>query len=115
MRKAGFHASAVVALVLAIGGCGDAESQTGRVAGTLDGFVYATAPVSGAVVTAYRVDPMTGRQAAQVAQSEPTTPDGHFHLELGPYYGPLLVVARAAGASYTEPATGLQVQWDVCV
>jgi len=80
--------------------------------GTIDGVVVVTAPVTGAVVTAYSFDPDTGARGAQLASSEPTAEDGAFHLDLGIHYGPIVLSARGVGATYVEPATGVTVAWD---
>src|SRR5262249_57130728 len=99
--------------------CNHVPSQ--RVNGSIDGVVYLTAPVGGATVTAYALDPQTGQtidpQTKMPAQTElghsaPSGGDGSFHVELGGYTGLVLLSARGANASYVEPATGQTVTWD---
>lgn len=106
--------TALLLLGIAVGGCSrKPPSSAMQVAGTIDGFVYLTAPVGGVVVTAYPIDLETGMVSDQVlAQSAPTTADGAFHLDLGIYFGPLYLSARGIGASYVEPSNGQTITWD---
>lgn len=94
--------------VIACGG----PAPNGQVNGTLSGTVTVTGPTAGVVVSGYELDLETGRRGDVVAQSEPTGPDGAFQLELGKHEGPLMLVARSVGATYTEPASGVSVAWD---
>lgn len=80
--------------------------------GTIDGYVFVTGPTAGAVVTAYALDRETGATGEALATSDPTTAEGAFHLSIGNYFGPVLLVARGVGATYAEPASGVTVAWD---
>lgn len=100
--------AAVVALALACGDDGDAATVNGAV----DGKVLVTAPVTGAIVTAYAIDLETGELGKAIASSQPTDEDGAFHIDLGVHFGPLMLIARGVGATYIEPASGVTVAWD---
>jgi hypothetical protein len=102
----------IFTVLMAAGGCGEPTPSSEQVGGALTGFVYVSAPVGGAVVTAYVYDSQTGALGREVAHSKPTAADGLFLLDLGLYVGPLRLVARGQGASYIEPATGETVMWD---
>lgn len=97
--------------VIAATGC-SAFEPAGQVQGTIDGVVTLTAPIGGVIVTAYPYAPDTGTPGAEIAHSDPSGPDGAFHLDLGIYFGPLVLIGRGAGATYTEPSTTTQVTWD---
>jgi hypothetical protein len=97
--------------MLALYGCGSFE-PAGDVNGTIDGVVVLTAPVGGVVVAAHAYDVATGALGAEVAHSDPTGPDGQFHLDLGIAFGPMMLIARGSGATFTEPSTAAQVSWD---
>jgi len=97
--------------MLAIAAC-DSFEPAGDVAGTIEGVVVLTSPVGGAVVAAHAYDLATGTLGAEVAHSEPTGPDGQFHLDLGIAFGPIMLVARGSGATFSEPSTLTQVGWD---
>jgi hypothetical protein len=100
-------------LLLGLTACGSRPKAAGTVAGALSGHVFVTGPVRGAIVSAYHYDPRTGRRLSEIAQSDPTTEDGSYEVALGIEDGPVLLVARGAGASYVEPATGATVTFDV--
>src|SRR5262249_25361207 len=53
-----------------------------------------------------------GMRGELVGASMPTDERGAYHLDLGSFHGPLLLVARGAGGKYTEPATGVVAHWD---
>src|SRR5262249_38282767 len=91
--------------------CAGRPAAQGTVNATLDGNVFVTGPVAGVVVSAYALGLDDGAQGALVAASAPTDDAGAYHLDLGSYHGPLLLVARGDG-TYVEPATGVMVRWD---
>jgi hypothetical protein len=97
-------------LGLLVTACTEPETA-GRVNATIDGLVYITGPVAGARVSAYAWDLKTGERGELLAQSEATSETGAFHVELGNYAGPILLVARGIGATFVEPASGT-VTWD---
>lgn len=97
--------------LLLLGGCHPVPPGT-PASGTISGAVYMTAPIGGVVVTAYSVNPATGALGDAIGSSSPTAADGSFSIDLGVYYGPLLLEARGLGATYTEPASGTTVTWD---
>ena len=99
-------------LVVSLVGCNGAPQPAGVVDGSLSGIVYFTAPVGGVVVTAYSYDPKTGEKGTEIARSDPTMPDGSFKVDLGIYFGPVMLEARGNGATYVEPATSQKVSWD---
>src|SRR5215831_2984980 len=92
-------------LVLAgIVGCGQEIKPKADVVGSIDGYVFVTGPVSGAVVKLYAYDPVTGDRVGYpdhpIATSVPTSSDGHFHFDFGPTYGPMWLEARSPEAMY---------------
>jgi hypothetical protein len=91
--------------------CG-ADDNLVQVKGTIDGYVYVTGPVSGAQVSAFKLDLATGQAGELVATSEPTDELGKFHLDLGIKFGPMLLVAAGVGATYAEPASAVVVAFD---
>ncbi len=95
-----------------VAACGGRPNTGGPSNGSIDGRVVVTGPVAGAVVTAYAFDLGSGAPAEVLAVAEPTPADGTFHLDLGPYEGPVLLVARGIGATYREPASDVPVAWD---
>src|SRR5207244_3971195 len=77
----------IAAIATVMAGCGEDVTANGDVAGSIDGFVYVTATVTGATVKAYIYDATTGHLTGYpehpFATAAPTTPDGRFHLEFG--------------------------------
>ena len=92
--------------------CSDNDGTGRHVSGSIDGLVVIAAPVGGAIVTAYPYDRATGVRGSAIASSDPSDSSGAFHLPLGIYFGPILLVARGPGASYVEPTNGDTVPWD---
>jgi hypothetical protein len=104
------------ALLIAVGlpsmACDSTPRSKGLLDGSADGYVYATAPVAGAIVHAFAVGP-DGVKGNELGQSDPTTPDGHFRVSLGIYQGPVEFIAQTPpgpAPTYTEP-TGEAVTW----
>ena len=98
-------------VMLTLCGC-DSFEPAGDVAGTIDGVVVLASPVGGVVVAAHSYDLQTGALGAEIAHSDPTGPDGSFHVDLGINFSPVMLVARGSGATFTEPSNGAQVGWD---
>lgn len=101
-------------IALGLVACDEPPSSPRDANTTINGLVVVTAPVTGAVVSAYRVDAKSGVLGDLVATSDPTSEDGSFHIELGSAKGFILLVAKGVGATYIEPAAG-SVQWDSSV
>jgi hypothetical protein len=101
----------VLAALLSLS-CGERPATQGKVNATVDGVVWMTGPVTGAVVSAYALDLDKGTPGELVGQSKPTDSSGAYHVDLGNHVGPLVLVAKGVGASYVEPATGVAVSWD---
>jgi len=92
--------------------CAGRPTEQGAVNATLDGNVFVTGPVEGVVVSAYALDLDDGAQGSLIAQSMETDDHGAYHLDLGTYHGPLLLVAQGVGGTYIEPATAITAHWD---
>jgi hypothetical protein len=106
-RKAGALAAALLGL-----SCGERPEPEGVVNGRIEGAVWLTGPVAGAMVSAYALDLATGVEGELLGQSAATEDDGRFHIELGNHTGPVLLIARGVGARYVEPASGIAATWD---
>ena len=102
----------VVLVVPMLLSCTGRPAGEGSVNAMLDGAVFVTAPVAGVVVSAYALDLDDGAPGGLVAQSMPTDESGGYHLDLGSFHGPLVLIARGVGGTYVEPATGVSVHWD---
>lgn len=92
--------------------CSSRPADVGTVNATLDGRVFATGPVAGVVVSAYALNLDDGSPGDLVAASTPTDESGAYHVDLGSFHGPLLLVARGVLGSFTEPATGVVAHFD---
>ncbi len=92
--------------------CNSRPDVQGKVNATIDGQVFVTGPVEGALVSAYVLDLASGQEGELLATSAKTSANGTYHLDLGSYKGPILLVARGVGATYVEPASGVTVAWD---
>src|SRR5262249_38153768 len=100
------------ALFLCLAACASRPVDSGMVNATIEGRVFVTGPVAGVVVSAYALDMSDGARGDLVATSTPTDESGAYHMDLGSFHGPLILVARGAGGTYTEPATGIVAHWD---
>ncbi len=100
------------ALMAVTSACSENTGTGKYVHGSLDGVVVLSAPAGGMLVTAYAYDETTGDRGVEVAHSDLTDEQGTFHLDLGIYSGPLLLLARGNPGTTTEPATGNPVAWD---
>ena len=102
--------SALVSLASACGG--GRPMEEGTINAGIDGYVYVTGPVTGVVVSAHALALDTGAEGAALGESDPTDSSGAFHVDLGNYTGPLVLVVHGAGGSYVEPASAVTVHWE---
>lgn len=95
-------------LLTGCGGGGDGDSGTsGSTTGTISGTAV-RGPVSGASVTAYRING-NGTQGAQIGTAT-TDAQGNFSMQVGDYSG--AVILQLSGGQYRDEATDQLMNMD---